>query len=68
MSQSIFTHARIVMPDEVVEGTLVVRDGRIVEILDGHVTSAPAEDLEGDFLIRRRGRPRGPPTATGSPC
>lgn len=39
------------LPDEVVEGTVVVRDGRIFEILDGRVVSAPAEDLDGDFLI-----------------
>ena len=51
MSQSIFTHARIVLPDEVVNGTVVVRDGRIFDILDGEVVSAPAEDMEGDFLI-----------------
>ncbi len=51
MSQTIFTHARVVLPDEVVDGTVVVKDGRILEILDGAVTSSPAEDLEGDFLI-----------------
>ena len=51
MSQTIFTHARVVLPDEVVDGTVVVKDGRIIEILDGAVTSGPAEDLEGDFLI-----------------
>lgn len=51
MNQSIFTRARIVLPDEVVEGTVVIRDGRIFEILEGEVVSAPVEDLEGDFLI-----------------
>lgn len=51
MSQSIFTNARVVLPDEVVDGTVIVRDGRVVEILDGAVTSGPAEDIEGDFLI-----------------
>ena len=51
MNQSIFTNARVVLPDEVVEGTVVVRDGSIFEILDGRIASAPAEDLEGDFLI-----------------
>jgi len=51
MTQTIFTNARVVLPDEVVDGTVVVRDGRILEILDGRVNSAPAEDLEGDFLI-----------------
>lgn len=51
MSQTIFTHARIVLPGEVVEGTLVVRNGRIFEVLTGHVASSPAEHMEGDFLI-----------------
>jgi alpha-D-ribose 1-methylphosphonate 5-triphosphate diphosphatase len=51
MTQSIFTNARVVLPDDVVDGTVVVSDGRILEVLDGRVTSTPAEDLEGDFLI-----------------
>lgn len=51
MNQTIFTNARVVLPDEVVEGTVIVRNGRIFEILDGRVVSAPAEDLESDFLI-----------------
>jgi alpha-D-ribose 1-methylphosphonate 5-triphosphate diphosphatase len=51
MNQLIFTNARVVLPEDVVDGTVVVQDGRIIEIIDGHVASAPAEDLEGDFLI-----------------
>lgn len=51
MSQTIFTNARVVLPDEIVEGTVIVGDGRILEILDSPVTTAPAEDLEGDYLI-----------------
>lgn len=51
MIQSVFTNARIVLPDEVVEGALVVSDGHIAEILEGRLASSPAEDLEGDFLI-----------------
>lgn len=50
MTETIFTNARIVLPDEVVEGTLVVRDGRIFEVIEGEVDSAD-EDLGGDYLI-----------------
>ncbi len=50
MTDAIFTNAQIVLPDEVVNGTLIVREGRIVEVLEGP-TAVPAEDLEGDFLI-----------------
>jgi alpha-D-ribose 1-methylphosphonate 5-triphosphate diphosphatase len=51
MRQTIFTNARVVLPDEIVAGTVVVTDGRIAEVLDGPVTTEAAEDLEGDFLI-----------------
>ena len=50
MSQTVLTNARIVLPDEVMSGTLVLRDGRIDEI-DGAVGVREAEDLEGDYLI-----------------
>jgi alpha-D-ribose 1-methylphosphonate 5-triphosphate diphosphatase len=41
-------NARIVLPDEVVVGSVDVRDGKIVDIaLGGHVGT----DLEGDYLI-----------------
>jgi alpha-D-ribose 1-methylphosphonate 5-triphosphate diphosphatase len=49
MTETVFTNARIVLPDEVVEGTVVVRDGKIFEVIAGRVASA--EDLEGDYLI-----------------
>ena len=35
MSEQIYTNARIVLADELVEGTLVVRDGRIADISPG---------------------------------
>ncbi|WP_395686828.1 alpha-D-ribose 1-methylphosphonate 5-triphosphate diphosphatase [Aestuariivirga sp.] len=50
MSESIFTNGYIVLPDAVVEGTLVTHGSKIVEVLEGRATSA-AEDLEGDFLL-----------------
>lgn len=49
MTETILTNARLVLPDEVAKGTLVIRNGRIAEIDTG--SSRIGEDLEGDFLI-----------------
>ena len=45
----VLKNARIVLPDEVIDGSLLIQDGRIAEIAPGDVQSG--EDLEGDFLI-----------------
>jgi len=50
MTETVFTNARIVLPDEVVEGTVVVRAGKVFEVIAGRV-GGPAEDLDGDYLI-----------------
>ncbi len=47
----ILTNARIVGPGAVVEGTLVVRDGRIVAVEAGRSRAPAALDLEGDWLL-----------------
>jgi alpha-D-ribose 1-methylphosphonate 5-triphosphate diphosphatase len=44
-----FTNARVVLGDEVITGTVSVRDGLIAAIDTGAVVHA--EDLEGDYLI-----------------
>lgn len=44
-----FTNARLVLTDEVVEGTLAVDQGKIKDISAGNVSNAL--DCEGDFLI-----------------
>jgi len=49
MTEQIYTNARIVLADELVDGTLVVRDGRIADISAG--TTRAGEDLGGDTLI-----------------
>ncbi|MCG8358357.1 MAG: alpha-D-ribose 1-methylphosphonate 5-triphosphate diphosphatase [Kiloniellales bacterium] len=49
--EKVLTNARIVLADEVVTGTLVMRDGRIEEIDRGSSTRPGAEDLEGDYLV-----------------
>jgi alpha-D-ribose 1-methylphosphonate 5-triphosphate diphosphatase len=49
MTETILTNANIVLADEVVPGTLVIRNGKIAEIDSG--ASRSGEDMEGDFLI-----------------
>ncbi|MEZ0168206.1 alpha-D-ribose 1-methylphosphonate 5-triphosphate diphosphatase [Microvirga sp. TS319] len=48
-SEIIFTNARIVLADEIVEGTLKIRDGHITDISRGN--SRAGEDFAGDVLI-----------------
>ncbi|MBJ3775421.1 alpha-D-ribose 1-methylphosphonate 5-triphosphate diphosphatase [Acuticoccus mangrovi] len=43
-----FTNARIVLPDAVLDGHVVVEDGRIAAIGEG---AAHGEDMEGDYLL-----------------
>lgn len=49
MTETILTNANIVLADEVVPGTLVIRDGKIAAIDRGAARSG--ENMEGDFLI-----------------
>ena len=49
--ESIFTNARIVTADSEFDGTLIVRDGRIVEVAPGRSAAAGALDLDGDYLV-----------------
>jgi alpha-D-ribose 1-methylphosphonate 5-triphosphate diphosphatase PhnM len=49
MTETILTNARIVRPDKDENGTLVIEDGRIADILPHHI--AGGIDLEGAFLI-----------------
>jgi alpha-D-ribose 1-methylphosphonate 5-triphosphate diphosphatase len=49
MSELAISNARVVLGDQVIEGSVLVRDGIIVEIDTGKV--AHATDFEGDFLI-----------------
>ncbi|HEY4165715.1 MAG TPA: alpha-D-ribose 1-methylphosphonate 5-triphosphate diphosphatase, partial [Reyranella sp.] len=49
MSETVFRNARLVLADEVVEGSLRIADGRIAAI-DGGPSQA-GEDFEGDYLI-----------------
>lgn len=51
MTETVLTNAQLVLPDAVVAGTLLVRDGVIADIQPGRSHVASAEDLEGDTLI-----------------
>jgi alpha-D-ribose 1-methylphosphonate 5-triphosphate diphosphatase len=49
--EQVFCNARIVLPTEVVTGSVQVRDGLIVSIHTGATAVPGAHDLEGDVLI-----------------
>lgn len=49
-SDLILTNANIVLDDEVIRGTVVVRDGHIAEISDSLSISLVAKDMNGDYL------------------
>ena len=45
----VLTNARIVLPGEVISGSVLVRDGVIADISPGNVLAG--EDLENDYLL-----------------
>ncbi len=47
---TVFKNAHMVLPGEVVRGSLSVADGRIAALHNGH-TGAATVDLEGDYLL-----------------
>lgn len=49
MTETVLTNARIVLADEELHGTLVMRDGKIADFSEG--TTRTGEDMEGDFVI-----------------
>lgn len=50
-AETILTNAFLVLPAEVIHGTLVIRDGRIADAQTGRSHVPAARDLEGDHLI-----------------
>ncbi|QDZ02225.1 alpha-D-ribose 1-methylphosphonate 5-triphosphate diphosphatase [Nitratireductor mangrovi] len=48
-SETVLSNARIVLADEIVDGSVVVRDGRIADIATGDTRGG--EDFGGDYLI-----------------
>jgi len=51
MSAVIFKNARLVLPTEVVHGSLAVKGGRIQSVDQGSARGADGLDLEGDYLM-----------------
>ncbi len=49
--EQIYTNAKVVMADEVLTGTVVVRDGIISEIAEGNSQLCAARNLNGDYLM-----------------
>jgi len=49
MNETVLTNARIVLADEVVTGSLVMRDGKIAEVARG--ASTVGDDMGGDYII-----------------
>ena len=50
MQETVFKNAMIVLPDQVVSGSLLIRDGRIAEISPGATRASDAIDCAGDYL------------------
>ncbi len=51
MNEIILTNAVLVLPDAVREGTVVLSDGRIVDVQPGRSHAAGALDMAGDYLM-----------------
>jgi alpha-D-ribose 1-methylphosphonate 5-triphosphate diphosphatase len=51
MAETVLSNARLVLADEVVHGSLLLRDGRIAEVAAGATAVRGAEDMAGDFLL-----------------
>jgi alpha-D-ribose 1-methylphosphonate 5-triphosphate diphosphatase len=49
MTEQVFSNARIVLEDEIIQGSVLIRDGVIADISEG--ASRTGEDFEGDYLI-----------------
>lgn len=49
--ETIFTNAKIVTADEVIEGTVTVAEGCITSVEPGRSQASSAVDLEGDYLV-----------------
>lgn len=47
--ETVLTNARIVLADEVVAGSVAIREGRIVDIAEG--PRGAGEDMEGDYIL-----------------
>ena len=51
MTETILTNANIVLAEEIVAGTIQVKDGRIADVATRSSTLPRAEDMGGDYLM-----------------
>ncbi|MEP3245673.1 MAG: alpha-D-ribose 1-methylphosphonate 5-triphosphate diphosphatase [Sneathiella sp.] len=51
MTEQIYTNAKIVLADEVLEGSIVVKNGKIADISNGNSEAGSAIDFDGDYLM-----------------
>ena len=51
MSDITLANAQLVLPDEVILGSIVIRDGKIADIATGSSVPAGAIDCEGDYIM-----------------
>ncbi|WP_370280997.1 alpha-D-ribose 1-methylphosphonate 5-triphosphate diphosphatase [Pontibacterium sp.] len=51
MKEQILTNAKLILADEVVNGSLVIRDGKIADIDTRNSQLPQADDLSGDYLM-----------------
>ena len=51
MTETILTNANIVLADEIIAGTIQVKDGRIADVAARSSTLPRAEDMGGDYLM-----------------
>ncbi len=51
MTETVFTNALIVLPDMLLSGSVVVRDGVIADLQSGRTSAPGAIDIGGDLLI-----------------
>lgn len=49
MTETVLTNARIILPDSILHGSVLIRDGLIVDLSD--TPTRAGEDLEGDLLL-----------------
>ncbi|MFP3543274.1 alpha-D-ribose 1-methylphosphonate 5-triphosphate diphosphatase [Rhizobium sp. SIMBA_035] len=47
--ETVLSNARIILEDDILHGSLLIRDGKIADISEGN--SAYGEDFEGDYLL-----------------
>lgn len=51
MNTKILSNARLVLSDRILDGTLAIRDGHIIDITEGKSHLPSAIDCEGDYVI-----------------